>query len=492
MEKYIITIDQGTTSTRAVLFDKKAKMIDKKQMEFSQITPTDGIVLHNATEILNTVLEVVTNIINSNNLCAEQIDCIGITNQRETTVLFDKHSGKPVCLASCWQSRGSQYICDELLEQGYGNLFCEKTGLIINPYFSATKIRQMFDQDESLKKMAVDGDLLFGTVDTFLLYNLTNKRSFKTDYSNASRTMLFNIKELCWDAEILSILDIPSKILPEVCNSSDDFGYTELFGGKIKITSLVGDQQASLFGHNCFKKGDTKITYGTGLFMLMNTKEYVIPSSGLLSTIAWGLNGEVTYCLEGSVFVCGSAVKWLKTCLGLIDKTSDSEAIAQGTETTMGVYFVPAFVGLGTPYWNNDARGSIFGLSYATTKDHIVKATLDSLCYQAKDVFNVMKSDIKEIETISVDGGASVNNYLMQFQADMLETSVIRPKESETTALGACFLAGLKTGFFESLETITKLREIDRFFLNNKKSDEVENLYKGWLKAVKSTIDYAK
>ena len=493
MKKYVLTIDQGTTSTRAIIFSRNSNIIAKSQMEFSQIHPYNGWVEHDPEEILETVYGVVENVINKSGLSLGDISAIGITNQRETTVLWDKLTGKPVYNAIVWQSRQSQSICDDLIKRGYTEKFKEKTGLVINPYFSMSKIKWIFENVEGVDRLLKEDRLLFGTIDTYLAWKLSGGKLHITDVSNASRTMLYNINNCEWDNEILNIVGIPRSILPEVRETSEVYGYIKFDNIdrniEIPLASVVGDQQASLFGQCCFEAGDIKNTYGTGCFMLMNTKDkLIISNKGLLTTIAWKIEGKVEYALEGSVFVAGSAVQWLRDGLRLFKKSSDCEIYSTRDNSSNGVYFVPAFVGLGTPYWDNDARGAMFGITRATTKENIVNATIESIAYQSKDVMEVMQeeSNIK-IHNLAVDGGASVNDFLMQFQSDILNTKIIRPRHLETTALGAAYLAGLAVGVWKDIDEIKKMRSIEKIFTSKMKVTERENLYKGWKIAVDAT-----
>ena len=489
MKKYILTIDQGTTSTRAILFDNKGKKVCVKQMEFTQITPESGWVLHNPDEIYYTVLEVIKTVINDSGVEINEIDSIGITNQRETVVVWDKETLTPIYPAIVWQSRQSEEICNDLIQKGYTSLIHEKTGLFINPYFSASKIKWILDRYDSDYNLRNSNRLLCGTIDTYLLYRLTNGLSFKTDYTNASRTMLFNINTLSWDNELLDLFGVKEEMLPIVCDSSSLFGYFDYEGTLIPITSMIGDQQASLFGHCAFKKGSCKVTYGTGSFMLMNTKEEKIFSkNGLLTTIAYKFGDEVCYALEGSVFVAGSAVQWLRDGLNIISNSNQTEEMAMVVSDSLGVYFVPAFVGMGTPYWDNESRGAIFGLSRGVNKNHIARATLEGISYEVLDVLEVMQKEAKiQIPEISVDGGAAVNNFLIQFEADITNTRLIRPKELETTALGAAYLAGLYTGFYASFSSIEKLHEIDKMFMPIMDQNKRKYLVDGWKCAVNAT-----
>ena len=492
--KYIIAIDQGTTSSRAILFDEKCNIINIKQMEISLSFQKSDWVEQNADELWRSVYEVVKEIILTSNVNVEDIKAIGITNQRETTILWDKNTGKPVHPAIVWQSRQSQSICEDLIKEGYKEIIQEKTGLIINPYFSASKIKFIFDNNPCLLEKAKNGEILFGTVDTYLVWKLTNGKKHITDYSNASRTLLFNINKLEWDQELLKIFNVPSIILPVVEESSMVYGYADALteftnGYKIPIASIIGDQQASLFGQCCFNQGDVKNTYGTGCFMLMNTKDNLIKSkNGLLTTIAWGLNGKIEYALEGSVFVGGSAIQWLRDGMHLIEKSSDVEKSSDCISGSNGVYFVPAFVGLGTPYWDDDARGSAFGITRATKKEHFINSVVESIAYQSKDVMEVMISDSGfSINSLAVDGGASVNNYLMQFQADILNCAITRPKVFETTAKGAAFMAGLAVGIWKDLKELSLLQQTDRLFMPHINENVRNRLYNGWKKAVEAT-----
>ena len=492
--KYIIAIDQGTTSTRSILFDEQCNVIAVDQMEISLSFPKNGWVEQNPEEIWQSVYLTIKDIINKSNIDVRDIKGIGITNQRETTILWDKLTGLPVYPAIVWQSRQSQQICEDMINNGYQKMIQQKTGLIINPYFSASKIKFILDKNPNLFAKAKNGDILFGTVDSYLVWKLTSGKVHVTDYSNASRTLLYNINELKWDEELLELFNIPSKILPAVVESSDIYGYATALnditkGYEIPIASIIGDQQASLFGQCCFESGDVKNTYGTGCFMLMNTKDKIVKSeNGLLTTIAWGLNGKIEYALEGSVFVAGSAVQWLRDGLRIIEKSSDVEKYSTRIPDSNGVYFVPAFVGLGTPYWDNDVRGTTFGLTRATQKEHFINAVVESIAYQSKDVMEVMiKESNIQIRNLAVDGGASINNYLMQFQANILNCQITRPKVLETTAKGAAYLAGLKTGVWENLEELKKLYSVERIFTNQFDSITRNRKYSGWIKAVNAT-----
>ena len=492
MKKYVMSIDQGTTSTRAVLIDRKGNIAASNQREFTQHFPRSGWVEHNANEIWSSVLSVVAGVMIENNITPAEIDSIGITNQRETAVVWDKNTGLPVYNAIVWQSRQTADICYDLKEQGYETLVREKTGLVIDPYFSGTKIKWILDNVEGAMEKAENGDLLFGTIDSWIIWKFTEGAEHVTDYTNASRTLLYNIYELKWDEELLSILNVPKRMLPEVKSSSEIYGYTtksHFFGYNIPIAGIAGDQQAALFGQTCFNKGDAKNTYGTGCFLLLNTGEEPTSSNnGLLTTIAVGIGGKVNYALEGSIFVAGSAIQWLRDSLEFFSDSKVSEEYARQVDSSEGVYVVPAFTGLGAPYWDSEARGAMFGLSRGTTKAHISRATLEAVAYQTKDVLDAMQLDAGiEIDRLRVDGGASANNFLMQFQSDMLQTKVERPAILESTALGAGYLAGLATGFFLSQEALHELSKTDSTFkpvLDNNKRD---TLYRGWQSAVRAT-----
>lgn len=492
MKKYVMSIDQGTTSTRAVLIDKEGNIAASNQREFTQYFPRSGWVEHNANEIWSSVLSVVAGVLIENNITPADIDSIGITNQRETAVVWDKNTGLPIYNAIVWQSRQTADICFDLKEQGYEPLFKKKTGLLIDPYFSGTKIKWILDHVDGAKEKAENGDLLFGTIDSWIIWKFTEGKTHVTDYTNASRTLLYNIHNLSWDEELLSILDVPGKMLPEVKSSSEIYDYTtksHFFGYNIPISGIAGDQQAALFGQTCFHEGDAKNTYGTGCFLLLNTGETpTVSSNGLLTTIAIGLNGKVNYALEGSIFVAGSAIQWLRDSLEFFQDSNASEQYALEVDSSEGVYVVPAFTGLGAPYWDSEARGAMFGLSRGVTKAHISRATLEAVAYQTKDVLDAMQLDADvKIDRLRVDGGASANNFLMQFQADILKTNVERPEILESTALGAAYLAGLATGFFESEEALEELSQTDSTFTPLMDDDTRESLYKGWLNAVKAT-----
>ncbi len=495
MEKFIMSIDQGTTSSRAIIFNKKGEIVSDAQKEFEQLFPKPGWVEHNANEIWLSVLSVMANSLSKGNIEPSQISAIGITNQRETTVIWDKHTGLPIYNAIVWQSRQTSGICDELKAKGYNDLFRNKTGLLIDAYFSGTKVKWILDNVKGAREKAIKGDLLFGTIDTWLIWKLSGGKAHVTDYTNASRTLMYNIYELQWDDTLLEILNVPKSMLPEVKPSSHVYANTveyHFFGYEVPIAGVAGDQQAALFGQACYEKGMAKNTYGTGCFMLMNTGEEAIKSNhGLLTTIAWGLDGKVEYALEGSIFVAGSSIQWLRDGLRMLSDASESEVYARKVSSTDGVYVVPAFVGLGTPYWDSDARGAIFGLTRGTTKEHLIRATLESIAYQTKDVLGAMEEDSNiKLQSLRVDGGGVKNNFLMQFQADILGTPVFRPIVSETTALGAAYLAGLAVGYWSSKDEIAKSWKIDKTFVPEFNNETRDSLYEGWKKAVKATMSY--
>ena len=496
MNKYILALDQGTTSSRCIIYDKKGNMVSVAQKEFRQYYPQQGWVEHDANEIWSTQMTVAHEAMLKAGVTYKHIEAIGITNQRETTVVWDKHTGEPVHNAIVWQCRRTAEYCDQLMEQGLADSFKEKTGLLIDAYFSATKLRWILENVEGAREKAEAGDLLFGTIETWLIWKMTGGRVHVTDYSNASRTMMFNINTLQWDDEILSILDIPKSMLPEPRPSSEVYGETEstLFAGPIKIAGAAGDQQAALFGQTCFQEGEAKSTYGTGCFLLLNTGEKpVFSQNGLLTTVAWGLNGKVNYALEGSVFVCGAAIQWLRDELSLMKNSAESERMALSVKDSNGVYVVPAFVGLGAPYWDPYARGSIFGLTRGANKNHLVRATLESLAYQASDLLYAMASDLgKELLSLKVDGGACANNFLMQFQADILGKDVLRPQCIETTSLGAAYLAGLATGYWKNRHDVLENWQIDKTFVPAMEDFQRQALLSGWKKAVERAIGWAK
>lgn len=491
MAKYILALDQGTTSSRAILFDKKGQIKGTSQKEFTQFFPQPGWVEHDANEIWESQLEVAQAVLAKHKVKAADIAGIGITNQRETTLVWDKNTGKPIHPAIVWQDRRTASICDKLKADGMTAYVRKNTGLVIDAYFSGTKLKWLLDKVPGARKKANKGDLLFGTIDTWLVWKLTGGKVHITDYTNASRTLLYNIRSLQWDAKMLKKLNIPEQMLPEVHDSSKVYGQTEpaLFGSAIPIAGIAGDQQAALFGQACYSEGMAKNTYGTGCFMLMNTGSKPVSSKrGLLTTIAWGLDGQVTYALEGSVFIAGAAIQWLRDGLKIIDESPDSEFYAMKVPSTEGVYVVPAFAGLGAPYWDMYARGAIYGLTRGTTKAHLIRATLESLAYQTKDVLGAMEKDSKvQLKALRVDGGASANNLLMQFQADILGTTVQRPEIIETTALGAAYLAGLAVGFWKKKE-IEKNWQLDESFAAAMEDKTRKSLYKGWQTAVKRTM----
>lgn len=495
MKKYVMALDQGTTSCRAILFDKDSKIVGVTQKEFTQIYPKAGWVEHDAEEIWSTQYGVIAELIAKTGIKVDEIASIGITNQRETTVVWDKNTGKPVYNAIVWQCRRTTAICDDLKAKGYEDMVREKTGLVVDAYFSGTKVKWILDNVEGARAKAEKGELLFGTMDTWLIWKLTGGKVHVTDYSNASRTMMYNIRELHWDNELLKMLEVPQGMLPEVHNSSEVYGNTDagvFLGFEIPIAGVAGDQQAALFGQACYEPGDAKNTYGTGCFMLMNTGSKIHTSKhGLLTTIAWGIDGKVEYALEGSVFIAGAAIQWLRDGMKMIDGAPDSEYYAKKVKDTDGVYFVPAFVGLGAPYWDMRARGGIFGLTRGTTKYHIIRAALDSLAYQTKDVLGSMEADSGiTLKSLRVDGGAVANNLLMQFQADILGTRVDRPEIVETTALGAAYLAGLAVGFWTSKEELASRWLLDKRFEPEMEEEKRAKLYKGWLKAVERSKDW--
>ncbi len=492
MEKYIMSLDQGTTSSRAILFNKEGEVVATSQKEFKQYFPQSGWVEHNANEIWSSVLSVVAGVLSENDIKAEQVEAIGITNQRETTVVWDRNTGRPIYNAIVWQSRQTADICEELKEQGHEEVFNRKTGLLLDPYFSGTKIKWILDNVDGAREKAENGDLLFGTIDTWLIWRFTEGETHVTDYTNASRTLLYNIHELEWDKELLDILEVPESMLPEVKSSSEVYGKTtknHFFGQNVPIAGVAGDQQAALFGQTCFNKGDAKNTYGTGCFLLMNTGTEAIQSdNGLLTTIAYGYDGEVKYALEGSIFVAGSAIQWLRDGLRMFSDSKQSESYANAVDSNGGVYLVPAFTGLGAPYWDSEARGAVFGLSRGTEKEHLVRATLESLAYQTKDVLDAMQKDSGiDLETLRVDGGAAANDFLMQFQSDILGTPVERPEVLETTALGSAYLAGLAVGYWDSTDEIKSVSDTDSVFEPDMNQDERDSLYDGWQHAVTAT-----
>lgn len=496
MEKYIMSLDQGTTSCRCILFNKAGEIVSVAQKEFKQHYPQPGWVEHDPMEIWSTQVGVAQEAMLKVRATYENIASIGITNQRETTILWNKETGVPVYNAIVWQCRRTAEFCDELKEAGHTDMIREKTGLLIDAYFSGTKIRWILDNVPEARKLADEGKLLFGTIDTWLIWNLTGGKVHVTDYSNAARTMLFNINTLQWDDEILKILNIPRSILPAPVPSSGKFGMTAsyVFGGEILIGGAAGDQQSALFGQACFEPGAAKNTYGTGGFLLMNTgKTPVFSKNGLLTTIAWGVDGKVEYALEGSIFVAGAAIQWLRDELKIIENSPASEAAAREVEDSAGVYVVPAFVGIGAPYWNPYVRGTIVGLTRGAGRNHLIRATLESLAYQTCDVLKAMEEDSGvSLASLKVDGGACVNNFLMQFQADMIGVNVDRPACIETTALGAAYLAGLACGYWESKEDIVKNWNVSRSFVPQMPEEIREKNKKGWKRAVKAALAWAE
>ncbi|WP_215143851.1 glycerol kinase GlpK [Exiguobacterium qingdaonense] len=494
-KRYILALDQGTTSSRAIIFDHDGKIVTVAQREFKQYFPKPGWVEHNANEIWGSVLAVMAEAFGSADIDPNEIAGIGITNQRETAVVWDKESGRPVYNAIVWQSRQTADICEELKSAGHSDMVRDKTGLLIDAYFSGTKVKWILDNVEGAREKAENGELLFGTIDTWLIWKLSGGQAHVTDYSNASRTLMYNIYEQKWDDELLDILTVPKSMLPEVKPSSEVYANTvpyHFFGFEVPIAGAAGDQQAALFGQTCFDKGEGKNTYGTGCFMLMNTGEEAVKSDhGLLTTIAWGYNGKVEYALEGSIFVAGSAIQWLRDGLRMLKSAKDSEQYATRIESTEGVYVVPAFVGLGAPYWNSDVRGAIFGLTRGTEKEQFVRATIESLAYQTRDVLTSMENDSGiNLKTLRVDGGAVSNNFLMQFQADILDVPVERPEVSETTALGAAYLAGLAVGFWKDQAEVKEQWKLDKKFDPNMDETHRESLYKGWQHAVEATMGF--
>lgn len=496
-EKYIMAIDQGTTSSRAIIFNKKGEKIASSQKEFPQIFPQAGWVEHNANQIWNSVQSVIAGAFIESSIKPGQIEAIGITNQRETTVVWDKKTGLPIYNAIVRQSRQTAPIADQLKQEGHTNMIHEKTGLVIDAYFSATKVRWILDHVPGAQERAEKGELLFGTIDTWLVWKLTDGLVHVTDYSNAARTMLYNIKELKWDDEILELLNIPKAMLPEVKSNSEVYGKTtpfHFYGGEVPISGMAGDQQAALFGQLAFEPGMVKNTYGTGSFIIMNTgEEMQLSQNNLLTTIGYGINGKVHYALEGSIFIAGSAIQWLRDGLRMIETSSESEGLAQSSTSDDEVYVVPAFTGLGAPYWDSNARGSVFGLTRGTSKEDFVKATLQSIAYQVRDVIDTMQVDSGiDIQQLRVDGGAAMNNLLMQFQADILGIDIARAKNLETTALGAAFLAGLSVGYWESMDELKELNATGQLFQATMNESRKEKLYKGWRKAVKATQVFAQ
>lgn len=496
MAKYLLALDQGTTSSRCIIFDRHGNICSKVQREFRQIFPRDGWVEHDATEIWASQMGVAVEAMLSIGATAADIAAIGITNQRETVVVWDRKTGEPICHAIVWQCRRTAEYCDALKQGGMESEIRSRTGLLIDPYFSATKLRWILENVEGARERAERGELLFGTIDTWLIYRLTGGQVHATDPSNAARTMLFNIHTLQWDEELLKLFEIPACMMPKVLPSSGVFGYTapHLFGGSIPIAGVAGDQQAALFGQCCFDAGDAKNTYGTGGFLLMNIgKTPILSEGGLLTTVGWQIGNEVSYVTEGSVFVCGAVIQWIRDGLGLLKRASDSEKMAMKVPDNGGVYLVPAFVGLGAPYWDAYARGGIQGLTRAANKNHIVRAALESMAYQTADVLEAMKRETgTPLSALRVDGGASANNFLLQFQADVLNVELLRPRCVETTAWGAASLAGLAVGVYSDTEELRREWQIDRSFEPQMSIEEREKLLTGWHRAVERTLEWAK
>lgn len=492
MKKYIMAMDEGTTSARCVIYDKQGNTISSAQREFPQYFPKEGWVEHDATEIWATQISVAQEAMLKHNLNYRDIVALGITNQRETTVVWDKTTGEPIYNAIVWQCRRTSDYAEALKNQGHEEMIRRKTGLIIDAYFSGTKIKWILDHVDGARERAERGELLFGTIESWLIWKMTGGEVHVTDYSNAARTMLFNIHTLDWDDEILALLDIPKCMLPKPVECSGHYGETipELFGGPIPITGSAGDQQAALFGETCFEVGEAKCTYGTGSFLLLNTGDRpVFSNSGLLTTIAWGLDGKVSYALEGSAFVCGAAIQWLRDEMKFMSDSSKSERMALKAGDSEGVYMVPAFTGIGAPYWEPDARGAIFGITRGTDRNQIVRATLESLAYQNEDLLSAMAEDLgQRIVALKVDGGACRNNFLMQFQADVSDTEIVRCKSIESTSLGAAYLAGLAVGYYDSTDDIIENKEVDRVFRPEMDAAMRAALLKGWHKAVKAAI----
>ena len=495
MEKnYILALDQGTTSSRAIVFNKQGEIMGLAQQEFPQIYPETGWVEHDPIEILGSQVGVISEALIRAKTNANEIAAIGITNQRETTIVWDRETGNPIYNAIVWQCRRTACYCDELKEKGYAEMIYKKTGLVLDAYFSATKIKWILDNDEGARQKAEAGELMAGTVDTWLIWKLTDGKVFVTDRTNASRTMLCNIHTGEWDPTMLDMLGIPECILPTIKSSSEIYGSFECMGAELTISGIAGDQQSALFGQTCFEPGSSKCTYGTGAFLLMNTgTKPILSKNGLVTTIAWGLDGKVEYALEGSIFVAGAAIQWLRDELGLIDSSADSEYMAKKVPDTNGCYVVPAFTGLGAPYWDAYARGAILGLTRGTNKNHIIRATLDSMAYQTNDVLAAMEADAKiDLGALKVDGGAAANNYLVQTQSDISGVPVLRPRCVETTAMGAAYLAGYAVGYWKTMADIRKNWAVDQNFDPKISTQEREKRVKGWKKAVRCTMDWAK
>ncbi|MCM4163774.1 MULTISPECIES: glycerol kinase GlpK [unclassified Arenibacter] len=496
MEKYILALDQGTTSSRSVVFDKKGNIVSVSQKEFTQYFPKPGWVEHDPLEIWSSQVSTAAEATTKKGIYGADIAAIGITNQRETVVVWDRNTGKPVYNAIVWQDKRTSNYCDELKRQGKSKIIREKTGLVIDSYFSGTKVKWILDNVEGARKRADAGDLIMGTIDSWLIWNMTKGELHITDVTNASRTLLFNINTLEWDDELLELFNIPKSMLPQVKQSSELYGNTNpnFFASKIPIAGIAGDQQAALFGQMCTKPGMVKNTYGTGCFMLMNIGEKpIVSENNLLTTVACSINGKTQYALEGSIFIAGAVVQWLRDSLKIIKKSEDVEKLAASVDSTDGVYLVPAFAGLGAPYWNQHAKGSIFGLTRGSTDAHIARAALESIAFQTMDVLKAMEADSKiSIKELRVDGGATVNNLLMQFQADVLNTSTVRPKVIETTVMGAAYLAGLAVGFWESLEEIQEIWQVDANFDPSQERKEIEQNIKGWYRAIDAVEYWSK
>jgi glycerol kinase len=490
MHKYILAIDQGTTSSRAILFNAEGAIVQVAQKEFTQIFPQAGWVEHNAIEIWETQLEVCKQVLINAQATTADVAAIGITNQRETTVVWNKNTGLPICNAIVWQDRRTSEYCNQLKEKNYSAIIQQKTGLVIDAYFSGTKINWILENVPEAKNLAAENALAFGTIDSWLLYKLTEGKVHATDVSNASRTMLCNINTLQWDDELCTIIGVPKNILPTIVESSSVYGHTTLLGGNIAIASMIGDQQSALFGQMCVSPGMIKNTYGTGCFMLMNTGEKIVASKhNLLTTVAWKINGVTHYALEGSVFIAGAVVQWLRDSLQIIKTAAEVEALATSVPNTDGVYVVPAFVGLGAPYWNQEARGNISGLTRGSTLAHIARASVESIAYQVADVLLAMKADSNiDFAELRVDGGATANNFLMQFQSNIIQATVTKPTITETSALGAAYLAGLAVGFFKDVESLKMHWAKEANFTPKITIEEKDSLYKGWLQAVKGTV----
>ncbi len=494
MQKFILSIDQGTTSSRAILFDESGDVHCQSQKEFTQYFPKPGYVLHDANEIWDSVSGCISDCLMKAKVSADQIVAIGITNQRETTVMWDKKTGKPVYKAIVWQSKQTNQICEQLKNDGWETTIHEKTGLLIDSYFSGTKAKWILDNVPEAKTLADEKRLLFGTIDSWLIWNLTDGNRHVTDYTNASRTLMFDINDLRWDDDLMGLFGVTQAMLPEVVPSSSILGKTAknvFYGNEIPISGVAGDQQAALFGQTCFNTGDVKSTYGTGCFILMNTgEEPVFSSEGLLTTVAWNIEGKTKYALEGSIFVAGSAVQWLRDGIKVIKTSAESETYAIACSSTEGVYVVPAFTGLGTPYWDDEAKGAIFGITRGTTREHLIRATLESIAFQTNDVIHVMEDECGlELNHLRVDGGASQNDFLMQFQSDILNNQIDKPKTSETTALGAAYLAGLAVGFW-TIEDIKKMWKSEKNFVPSMDENKRSYLYEGWKKAVKACMNF--